>query len=494
MLKYFILAGILACSLSLSLSAQRASSRLLDNRYWASKPSLEQVKADIAQGQSPTESNARTMDVVTIAILSDAPRDIIEYLLSYEGNSVNKQTHHYRTYLHWAASKANEQIIDLLIDKGADIYALDEHGNTPLSYAIGSGMNSTSIIDRFVSAGYDLTKRNKQGATLLLSAIAGDKDLKLTDYFISKGLALSDTDASGANAFDYAVRSGNIPQLERLVSRGIRPTEQTLIMAARGSRRSSNSIEVYRYLIEGHKLDVSVVDGQGNNLIHLIASRPGQTEIMRYLIGLGVNPAMPNREGDTPLLLASSGRDMECIKFLLTHSRVDERNHKGETALYKAIGRSSLEVVNTLLEAGADVHTTDLRGYSLVAPLVHGYREQEASLFADKLALLTTRGVDVSAPLVDGTTLYHHAVAHQSLRMLELVSRSGANINAISHEGMTALHHAALIARDDKMLRALVELGADRSLRSEMMEETAYEMAADNEYLKRLGVDISFLK
>lgn len=180
MLKHFILAGILACSLS--LSAQRVSSRLLDNRYWASKPSLEQVKADIAQGQSPTESNARTMDVVTIAILSDAPRDIIEYLLSYEGNSVNKQTHHYRTYLHWAASKANEQIIDLLIDKGADIYALDEHGNTPLSYAIGSGMNSTSIIDRFVSAGYDLTKRNKQGATLLLSAIAGDKDLKLTDY------------------------------------------------------------------------------------------------------------------------------------------------------------------------------------------------------------------------------------------------------------------------------------------------------------------------
>ncbi len=492
MLKQFILAGIL--TLSLSLSAQRSESRLLDSRYWAAKPTLEQVKADIAGGQSATESNSRTMDVVTIAILGDAPREIIEHLLSYEGNSVRKQTHHYRTYLHWAASKGAKQTIQLLIDKGADLNALDEHGTTPLAYALGSGMADTSVIDLFAQAGYDLGARNKQGATLLLTAIAGDKDLRLTDYFIGKGLSLTDTDSSGANAFDYAVRAGHIPQLEALVSRGIKPTGQTITMAARGSRRSSNGVEIYRYLVEGHKLDASVIDGEGNNLIHLVAARPKQAEVIKYFISLGVDPALPNREGNVPLLLASSGRDLEVIKLLLPYTKVDERNNRGETPLSKAVERSSLEVVTTLLEAGASASTTDLRGYSLVHDLALGYRDQEADLFASKLALLASRGVDLSKPLVDGTTLYHHAVSKQSLRMLELVSKLGIDINAISDEGMTALHQAALIARDDKMLRALLQLGADRSIRSSMLEETAHDMATTNEYLSRAGVDISFLK
>lgn len=492
MLKQFILAGILACSLS--LSAQKPASRLLDNRYWAAKPSLTQVKADIANGQSATESNARMMDVVTIAILSNAPSEIIGHLLSYEGNSVRKQTHHYRTYLHWAASKGAKATIQLLIDKGADINALDEHGSTPLAYAIGSGMKDISVIELFTQAGYDLKGRNKQGATLLLSAIAGDKDLKLTDYFVAQGLSLDDTDVKGANAFDYAVRAGDIRQLEALIGRGVKPTVQTLTMAARGSRQSSNGVEIYRYLIEGHKLDVSVIDGEGNNLIHLVAARPNQTEVIKYLISLGVDPALPNREGDTPLSLASSGRDLEAIKLLLPYSRVDERNSRGETPLYKAMRRSSLEIIEALLEAGADIHTTDLQGNNLVHSLAEGYREQEVDLFAAKLALLLDRGVPVALPMADGTTLYHRAVAHQSLRMLELVARLGIDINAKSSEGMTALHNAALVSRDDKMLRALVGLGADRSLRSEMMEETAYQMARDNEYLSRRGVDISFLQ
>lgn len=492
MIKQFILAGVLACTLS--LSAQMPASRLLDNRYWATKPSLAQVKADIASGQSATESNSRTMDVVTIAILSNAPSEIIEHLLSYEGNSVRKQTHHYRTYLHWAASKGAKATIQLLIAKGADINALDEHGSTPLAYAISSGMRDTSIIELFAKAGYDLKWRNKQGASLLLLAIAGDKDLKLTDYLVSQELSLGDTDAKGANAFDYAVRAGDLRQLEALIGRGIKPTAQTLTMAARGSRQSSNGVEIYRYLIEGHKLDASIIDGEGNNLIHLVAARPNQAEVIKYLISLGVDPALPNREGDTPLLLASSGRDLEAIKLLLPYSKVDERNSRGETPLYKALGRSSLDVVEALLEAGADIRTTDLQGNSLVHSLAEGYREQEADLFAAKLALLSERGLPLALPLADGTTLYHRAVAHQSLRMLELVSKLGIDINAMSAEGMTALHHAALVSRDDKMLRALIELGADRTLRSEMMEETAYEMARDNEYLRRRGVDVSFLK
>lgn len=509
MYKRFLLAGVLA--MSLSLTAQRpAGNTLLTPNFWRAKPSIESLQAEIARGNNPAESNARTMDVVTIAIQQDAPTELIQYLIGLEGNSVHKQTHHYRTYLHWAAARGNVALVRTLIALGSDVNALDEHGNTPLMYALGNGVTSTELIETMQAAGYDLTQRHRSGATLMMLAIGSDRELKLADYLTRYGLSLMDKDTTGATLFDYAVRSGDVAQLRLLLGRGVKPTKDAILMAARGSRRSANGLDVYRFLIEELGQDPLRRDADGNTLLHLVAGKGGhQLPIVQYLIALGIDPRALNEEGNNAFLIAAAGRDMETLSYLLPLSDANLSNQRGETALTRAIQSSTPATVEYLVSRGADVHVLDLNGYNLLYHLAQSYRDgmpmppgmggapaprtDDTPEFTMKLQLLALAGLSPATSQPDGSTLYHYAASRGSLAMLEQISDLGIDINAVNEEGLTALHKASLTARDTAILRKLVALGADKSIRTDL-DETAYDLARENGYLKALGADINFLK
>ena len=59
---------------------------------------------------------------------------------------------------------------------------------------------------------------------MLLLAVASDDDLKVTDYFISKGLSVTERDNFDRTAADYAAKLGNIGIIEKLIARGVKPT------------------------------------------------------------------------------------------------------------------------------------------------------------------------------------------------------------------------------------------------------------------------------
>ena len=364
---------------SLFVSAQQKNT-LLEQSFWKTTPDVTAVQAEIAKGNNPSESNDRAFDPVVLAINNDAPNATIKFLLEQPGNGVNKSTHDNRIYLHWAAGKGNLEIIEYLIAKGSNINLEDSHSSYPITAAASNGQKNTAVYDAFFKAGIDPKKKYQDGANLLLMAIPYDKDLALTNYFISKGMSLKDVDNDGNTAFNYAARTGNITLLKTLLEKGVKYTDNALIIAAQGSRRETNTLETYKYLVEDLKIKPTATSKTGETVLHFLVSKPNQTEIINYFLAKGVDANKADNEGNTPLMVAASAKETTALEqFLPIVKNINTQNGKGESALTIAVKSGTPSAVELLLNKGADVTVTDKEGNNLGVYLIQSYKPQMSS-------------------------------------------------------------------------------------------------------------------
>lgn len=499
---------LLAALVLVSVSVKAQKNQLLDPNFWKQKPDVAAVKAAIEKNNDPLAYNPASFDAVTLAINNDAPNETVKYLIEMPGIGVKRITHDSRIYLHWAASKGNVELVEYLLAKGSDYNAEDSHGTIPITFAANAGQANTALYEAFFKAGIDPRKKYKAGANLLMMAIASDKDLSLTEYFVSKGMSLRDVDGEGNTVFNYAARSGNIDLLKTLLKKGVKYNDKALLMAAQGSRRASSGIEVYKYLVEELKLKPTVVSPAGENVLHILARKQNQAEIVTYFLAKGVDVNATDEDGNTVFINAAAGRDVELLNVLLPKVKnINAVNGKGETALTAAVKSSSAEVVSLLLAKGADIKVMDKDGNNLAYHLIQSYRpagrggaptagpagQAPRDDFGEKLAVLKNKGLDFTTAQRDGSTLYHVAIAKNDVALLKKITALNVDVNAKNKEGLTALHKAAMLSKDDTLLKYLLSIGAKKEATTEF-DETALDLARENESLANNKVSLEFLQ
>lgn len=489
-----------------SFYASAQTNSLLAQSFWKDQPSLATVKTAIANGNSPSEKNQMAMDPVVIALMNGSSTDVVKYLLDQKGNEPSKLTHDSRIYMHWAAMRGNDEIMAYLFEKGSKGDLEDSHGTTPFLFAAQAGQQNLKVYDVLQSHGVDAKKElNHDGANALLLAISADKDLKLTDYFVGKGLSLNSVDANGNNAFYYAARSGNIELLKKLVAKGVKPTDEAFIAATMaGMRRGpvqpaadqakTDQTAIFKYL-ESLGLKPTVTNSMGQNVLHNIVRRPNSAALINYFIAKGVNVNQVDKEGNTPFLNAVAfNRDLAVIELLASKTKnINQANADGATALALAVAGNSAEVVNYLIEKGAKLDALDKKGDNLGAYLLQAYNPRRSDDFTEKLTSLQSKGFDFAKPQGDGSSLYHLAIVKGNLELTKQLAKLKIDINAKSKEGYTALQKAAMVAKDDATLKYLIAEGADKAAKTSF-GETAYDLAQENESLSKKQVSITFLK
>lgn len=506
MKKYIFISFALATTLF--ASAQQKNT-LLEQSFWKTNPDVAAVQTEIAKGSNPSELNSRSFDPVVMAINNGAPVATIKFLLEQPGNEVTKTTHDNRIYLHWAAGKGNVEIIEYLIDKKSDVNLEDSHGSFPITAAATNGVTNTAVYEAFFKAGVEPMKKYQDGANLLLLAIPNDKDLALSSYFQTKGMSLKDVDNNGNTAFNYVAKTGNIPLLKTLLDRGVKYTDNALILAAQGTRREANTIEVYNYLVEDLKIKPTTTSKFGENVFHFLVSKPKQADIINYFLGKGVNIAKADNEGNTPLMAAAGSRETSAAleQMLLIIKNINFQNGNGESALTMAVKSGTPETVSMLLDKGADVKVLDKQGNNLGFYLIQSYRPQMSAMavrpesgdaqkqdpFASKAKLLQAKGINLATAQNDGNTLYHLAVAKNDLALLKKLADLNIDVNAKNQNGLTVLHRAVMIAKDDTIIKYLLSIGAKKEITTEF-DESTYALAKENESLTKNKTDIEFLK
>lgn len=141
----------------------------------------------------------------------------------------------------------------------------------------------------------------------------------------------------------------------------------------------------------------------------------------------GVIPVNESEEEDSEYI-----SNIEVVKLLLAHGAdANAIDAKGCTALYRALGSSSLDIMELLLKHGTDVN---LRNKEDGGTILH-----EAAYFGwpEEVQFLIAHGANVHSRDFDGETPLHRAALGRRMDVVSVLVNNGADIHAISKRNET---------------------------------------------------------
>ncbi|BCM91328.1 hypothetical protein IAD21_03198 [Abditibacteriota bacterium] len=373
-------------------------------------------------------------------------------------------------------------LADLLAEKGADVNASDDSGQSLLQRALQNGNDRQK--DRVVwllDHGANIYAPSRGGGSALDSAIATSSTdtLKL----ILAKADIKRRDDIGQTPLFSAVRTGKIDPIRALLERGAEVNAQNaygdtpLHIAARGDGSGTPNSEVLKALLDAGA-NANLPNARGDLPLHIALrrdvalDRTFNTQTGDYMApanpnaiprGLQLAPLIDKSNIDTrdgggfsPLLLTITTRDAE------SRDLIRDRTPKNDstTDLFDAVaGGESLKVAQIL----------KLKPYLAFFRLPDGSTPLHIAALWGTLGSaqeLVKRGADLNARDARGLTPLHYALrnptgrfARRSINMAEFLLGKGANPNIATPTGDAPLHLAAR-AGDAELITLLLDKGA----------------------------------
>ena len=320
-----------------------------------------------------------------------------------EGADVNAPQVDGTTAIHWAAYNNDLPAGKLLIDAGASVNEENRYGVMPLTPAIISGADD--LVELLLEQGADPNRPLEGGETPLMTA-SRVGSVRAVKALLARGADVSATEDQGQSALMWAAAEGHAQAVRALLDAG-----------ADSSVRVKSGFTAF-----------------------LFAVRQGRLDVVRLLLDDG---SSPNEKIETILMGRRLSREGPSYPG------------EGMSALLISATNQHFELGAALLEAGADPNAT-VGGYTTL----------------HKIPSVRHPGVGDNSPSPEGSGNM------SSLEFVRALVKHGADIDYRTTEkvrlGNTRLnklgatpYFLAAHAADVELMRLLVELGADPSIRSD---------------------------
>nr|KAG5700757.1 hypothetical protein BaRGS_034960 [Batillaria attramentaria] len=261
-----------------------------------------------------------------------------------------------RTPLHRAAVFNHVQVVDFLLQQGADIDSADSTDRTPLLLAASKGCWDT--VQSLVRQGADIRVRDQNSRNYLHLAIrfGGKLDQFGCSFITDIKNLLNEKDEFGCTPLHYASREGHLLALDDLIRLGatLNPKNNDKQSPFHFATRYGRYNTCRRLLesAQGPSI-INETDADGLTGLH-IAAQNGHTKVLTLLLQKG---ACVHRDNDdnTPLHHAAAQGWTHCMRILLgIHANLlDVPNGNGDTALHVAAKHGQASAVTLLLTVGA---------------------------------------------------------------------------------------------------------------------------------------------
>jgi ankyrin repeat protein len=452
------------------------------------------------------------------------------------GANVNAMNEVGVSILYTAVSQGNKQAVRILLDKGANVNTPKGEDFTPLMEAAGDGYieivktliehgaevnaatttgetaallsTNDDVLKLLLAKGANPRAKTENGTTMLMAAVTAGS-VETINYVLNHGGA-ADIDPSNMQeetALMRAASSGNADAVKLLLERGADPnrvekhrgaTALRMVVESMVQGRSRAGLQVVRLLLAHHadpnlagKDDLGkqtgapiniAIDAGLSDVADILrkagakrsASKPvnslaqavyvGDIDTVRSLIKKRVDLNARDEDGSTPLLIAVTRRYSDIARLLLASGAKPDIASRygagsdafeGGTPLSEASGSGDIATMKLLLKAGANPN----HGTSLYMPL----REAAEKGNIEACRLLLDSGANVKAGEKTGDSALYKAVGARSStqgRLVRLLIARGANVNETTENGETPLMRAAELGNDE-IVKLLLESGAN---------------------------------
>lgn len=380
-----------------------------------------------------------------------------------------------RTSLHFAVREGHDQIVDLLITRGANVDVPDKYGQTPLHWAAKEGHDKT--VRLLLDAGAAVKQQDNAGRTALHCAAWNAQD-HIVEMVLDAGVDVMD---SGKwTALHEAACCGHVTIVDVLLKKKafVNPLNHMgrtpLHLAA-----MSGHNKVLQLLLR-HGAEAKAPDNIGLTALHF-ATWDGHEKVVQTLLSAGVG-LTSDQWRRTPLHgAARNGHDFIVTILLNAKADVAMRDNYGRTALHLAAFQGQEATVRTLLQAGADPYLRDMIGRTALHRTSLGGYEKI-------VMLLLSAGSDIEARDDDGRTSLHLAAGYGHYMAVKTLLEAGASVSTKDAQGRTALHEASQTRVElnptswsghDDVVRLLLGYRADVGSRDKY-NQTALHLAAWN--------------